>query len=134
MTQPCRWLANILVVASIAILSDDATGRRSDASESNIDAASSRLTSLPQVLPQVIKVELEARAFAPDKVKLAIHLPPGYDPKKDGPRPLLMWAYPAEFKSAGDAMPSRIARSNVPPAFSALSSSPKPIGDPGTLK
>ncbi|HEU4375821.1 MAG TPA: prolyl oligopeptidase family serine peptidase [Telluria sp.] len=30
-------------------------------------------------------------------------LPPDYDPKRDGPLPLLMWAYPAEFKSASAA-------------------------------
>jgi dipeptidyl aminopeptidase/acylaminoacyl peptidase len=32
-----------------------------------------------------------------------LYLPPGYDPKKDGPLPVLMWAYPAEFKSAAAA-------------------------------
>ena len=30
-------------------------------------------------------------------------LPPNYDPKRDGPLPMLMWAYPAEFKSASAA-------------------------------
>lgn len=29
-----------------------------------------------------------------------LYLPPGYDPQRDGPRPMLMWAYPREFKSA----------------------------------
>jgi dipeptidyl aminopeptidase/acylaminoacyl peptidase len=29
-----------------------------------------------------------------------LYLPAGYDPKRDGPRPMLMWAYPREFKSA----------------------------------
>jgi len=51
--------------------------RRSDVSR---DGAASRLESRLTSLPQVIKVELDARAFAPDKVRLAIHLPPGYDP------------------------------------------------------
>ncbi|WP_394778035.1 prolyl oligopeptidase family serine peptidase [Undibacterium sp.] len=32
-----------------------------------------------------------------------LYLPPGYDPKRDGPRPMLMWAYPREFKTAGAA-------------------------------
>ena len=84
MTEPSRWLDKILIVASIAILSACSTHhatRRSDASrETSIDAPPSRLASLLQVPPQVIDVELEAKAFAPDKVKLAIHLPPGYDP------------------------------------------------------
>ncbi|HAO45675.1 MAG TPA: prolyl oligopeptidase family serine peptidase, partial [Ferruginibacter sp.] len=32
-----------------------------------------------------------------------LYLPKGYDAKKDGPLPVIMWAYPREFKSASDA-------------------------------
>ncbi|HEY5970367.1 MAG TPA: alpha/beta hydrolase-fold protein [Pseudoxanthomonas sp.] len=70
------------VAALVLFISACATGtRRSDVSrDPGIDARSSRLTSLPRVVhPQVVNVELDAAAFAPDKVKLAIHLPPGYD-------------------------------------------------------
>ncbi|MEO8364903.1 MAG: alpha/beta hydrolase-fold protein [Pseudoxanthomonas sp.] len=35
---------------------------------------------LPQLLPEVVNAELEAKAFAPDRIRIAIHLPPGYDP------------------------------------------------------
>ena len=40
-----------------------------------------------------------------DGVDLAadLYLPKGYDAKKDGPLPVMMWAYPREFKSAADA-------------------------------
>lgn len=40
-----------------------------------------------------------------DGVDLAadLYLPKGYDVKKDGPLPVMMWAYPREFKSAADA-------------------------------
>ena len=40
-----------------------------------------------------------------DGVDLAadLYLPKGYDVKKDGPLPVMMWAYPREFKSASDA-------------------------------
>ncbi len=40
-----------------------------------------------------------------DGVDLAadLYLPAGYDPKKDGSLPVIMWAYPREFKSASDA-------------------------------
>lgn len=32
-----------------------------------------------------------------------LYLPKGYDTKKDGPLPVIMWAYPIEYKSAADA-------------------------------
>jgi dipeptidyl aminopeptidase/acylaminoacyl peptidase len=32
-----------------------------------------------------------------------LYLPAGYDPKRDGPLPLVMWAYPAEFTDAAVA-------------------------------
>lgn len=32
-----------------------------------------------------------------------LYLPKGYDAKKDGPLPVVMWAYPREYKSAADA-------------------------------
>jgi dipeptidyl aminopeptidase/acylaminoacyl peptidase len=32
-----------------------------------------------------------------------VYTPEGYDPAKDGPLPVLMWAYPREYKSAADA-------------------------------
>ncbi len=40
-----------------------------------------------------------------DGIDLAadLYLPKGYDAKKDGPLPVMMWAYPREFKSAADA-------------------------------
>lgn len=33
----------------------------------------------------------------------ALYLPPNYDPAKQGPLPMVMWAYPREFKSADAA-------------------------------
>lgn len=40
-----------------------------------------------------------------DSVDLSgdLYLPKSYDPKKDGPLPVLIWAYPREFNSAADA-------------------------------
>jgi dipeptidyl aminopeptidase/acylaminoacyl peptidase len=40
-----------------------------------------------------------------DGIDLAadVYLPKGYDKVKDGPLPVMMWAYPREFKSAADA-------------------------------
>lgn len=64
------------------------------------------LTHFPNPLPQLTGVKKEQiRYKRKDGVELTgtLYLPPHYDPKKDGPRPMLMWAYPAEFKSADAA-------------------------------
>ena len=64
------------------------------------------LTHFPNPLPQLKGVKKEQiRYKRKDGVELTatLYLPPNYDPKKDGPRPMLMWAYPAEFKSADAA-------------------------------
>lgn len=70
------------------------------------DAKPVELTHFAHPLPALRGVKKEQiRYKRNDGVELTadLLLPPGYDPKKDGPRPLLMWAYPAEFKSAEDA-------------------------------
>ncbi|HEY2622202.1 MAG TPA: prolyl oligopeptidase family serine peptidase, partial [Dyella sp.] len=64
------------------------------------------LTHNPHPFPQMKGVKKEQiRYKRKDGVELTatLYLPPNYDPKKDGPRPMLMWAYPAEFKSADAA-------------------------------
>jgi dipeptidyl aminopeptidase/acylaminoacyl peptidase len=64
------------------------------------------LTHFPHPLPQLKGVKKEQiRYKRKDGVELTatLYLPPSYDPKRDGPRPMLMWAYPAEFKSADAA-------------------------------
>ena len=40
-----------------------------------------------------------------DGVQLSgmLHTPPGYDPARDGPLPLVIWAYPDDFGTAGTA-------------------------------
>ncbi len=37
------------------------------------------------------------------KLSASLYLPPGYNPKKDGPLPTVFWAYPSEFKKRSDA-------------------------------
>jgi len=84
------------------------------------DAAPVELTHFAHPLPQLRGVKKEQVRYARnDGVELTadLLLPPGYDPKKDGPRPVLMWAYPAEFKSADDA--SQVTGS--PHRFNAIS-------------
>jgi len=64
------------------------------------------LTHFAHPTPQLKDVKKEQiRYKRKDGVELTatLFLPPHYDPKKDGPRPMLMWAYPTEFKSADAA-------------------------------
>ncbi|MDB5919127.1 MAG: family peptidase [Massilia sp.] len=64
------------------------------------------LTRFPHPTPQLKDVQKEQiRYKRADGVDLTatLLLPPGYEPKRDGPLPLLMWAYPQEFKSASAA-------------------------------
>ena len=64
------------------------------------------LTRFPHPLPQLRDIQKEQiRYQRPDGIGLTatLYLPQGYEPKRDGPLPLLMWAYPREFASASAA-------------------------------
>ncbi|MFB6457637.1 alpha/beta hydrolase family protein [Chitinophaga sp. Hz27] len=64
------------------------------------------LTAFPHPQPQLLGVQKELLKYKrKDGVDLTamLYLPKGYDPKKDGRLPVLMWAYPREYKSASDA-------------------------------
>jgi dipeptidyl aminopeptidase/acylaminoacyl peptidase len=75
------------------------------------------LTRFPHPAPQLVGARKELIQYErADGVKLSgtLYLPPGYSPEK-GPLPLLMWAYPNEYKSAEAASqvrdsPYRFAR------------------------
>ncbi|MDO8179599.1 MAG: prolyl oligopeptidase family serine peptidase [Undibacterium sp.] len=61
------------------------------------------LTAFPHPTPQFKGVQKRILRYErEDGVELSatLYLPPGYDPRRDGPRPMLMWAYPREFKTA----------------------------------
>lgn len=64
------------------------------------------VTAFPHPHPQFNDVKRELIKYTrADGVALTgnLYLPPGYDAKRDGPRPTLLWAYPREFKSADAA-------------------------------
>ncbi|MFZ6654884.1 prolyl oligopeptidase family serine peptidase [Undibacterium sp. TJN19] len=67
------------------------------------NVAARALTQFPHPTPQFKGIKKQQiRYEREDGVELTatLYLPPGYDPKRDGPRPMLMWAYPREFKTA----------------------------------
>ncbi|WP_332658850.1 S9 family peptidase [Brevundimonas sp.] len=64
------------------------------------------LTSFPDPAPQLAGVSKQTISYArADGVALSgtLYLPAGYDKDRDGPLPLVMWAYPAEFTDAAVA-------------------------------
>ncbi|MFY0253379.1 prolyl oligopeptidase family serine peptidase [Chitinophaga sp. 30R24] len=64
------------------------------------------LTAFPHPQPQLKGVQKQLLKYKrQDGVDLTamLYLPEGYDPAKDGRLPVLMWAYPREYKSASDA-------------------------------
>lgn len=64
------------------------------------------LTAFPDPQPGLRGVTKQKITYKrKDGVDLAadLYLPKGYDVKRDGPLPVMMWAYPREFKSASDA-------------------------------
>ncbi len=70
------------------------------------------LTNWPDPHPAL--TEMEKRLMVTDRgdgVKLSgmLHLPPGYSAERDGPLPLLIWAYPHDFGSAGTAGQVRLS-------------------------
>ena len=68
--------------------------------------ADSQITSFTNPYPQMEGVSKQKIKYKrEDGVDLTgdLYLPKGYDPKKDGKLPVIMWAYPAEFNSAADA-------------------------------
>src|SRR5690606_11533657 len=70
------------------------------------------LTAFPHPTPQLRDISKEQiRYRRGDGVELTAtaYLPAGYDARRDGPLPVLMWAYPQEFKPASAA--SRVSDS-----------------------
>ena len=64
------------------------------------------LTHFPNPTPQLAGVTKQVLRYKrPDGVEMTakLYLPPGYDAKRDGPLPTLLWAYPREFKNGNAA-------------------------------
>jgi len=64
------------------------------------------ITSFKDPYPQLAGITRQKIGYnRADGVHLTgdLYLPKGYDPQKDGPLPVIIWAYPREFNSAADA-------------------------------
>lgn len=76
------------------------------------------VTDFPDPAPELAGIQRRLITYTrADGVNLSATLitPPGYEPERDGPLPTLFWAYPREFRDAGDAgqvddSPNRFSR------------------------
>jgi dipeptidyl aminopeptidase/acylaminoacyl peptidase len=76
------------------------------------------VTEFADPAPQLAGIQRQLISYTrADGVRLGgtLYLPPGYDAQRDGPLPLLMWAYPTEFRDAAAAgqisdSPNRFSR------------------------
>jgi len=70
------------------------------------EPAARPLTGWPDPHPELTGIARQlVVADRGDGVRLSgmLHLPPGYDPRRHGPLPLVIWAYPLDYGSAGTA-------------------------------
>ena len=90
---------------SLVVTSRESNDERPNLYVRQVDsnAAPRALTAFPHPTPQLKGVQKRILRYErEDGVELSatLYLPPGYEPRRDGPRPMLMWAYPREFKTA----------------------------------
>lgn len=101
-------IAKIIDPAKLRVI----TSRQSNTEPANLfvrdlkQKRSTQLTNFPNPYPSMANVSKEKifykRADGVD-MTATVYLPAGYDKEKDGRLPVLMWAYPREFRSASDA-------------------------------
>nr|WP_199068034.1 prolyl oligopeptidase family serine peptidase [Chromobacterium sp. ASV5] len=101
-------LALIDPQAGLALVSREKTDEPANLYRLKLDQPASlrQLTRFTHPTPQLKAVsKRQLRYQRADGVALTatLYLPPGYDARRDGPLPLLMWAYPTEYKSASAA-------------------------------
>eukprot|EP00878_Enallax_costatus_P006199 GHUV01006499.1.p1 GENE.GHUV01006499.1~~GHUV01006499.1.p1 ORF type:complete len:627 (+),score=153.93 GHUV01006499.1:1175-3055(+) len=66
------------------------------------DKTEKQITNFPHPYPQLKDMQKEVLRYKrADGVDLTgtLYLPPGYEAKRDGPLPTILWAYPREYKS-----------------------------------
>lgn len=64
------------------------------------------LTDFPDPAPQLAGIQRRLITYERDDgvtLSATLYTPPGYDAERDGPLPMLMWAYPREFRDADAA-------------------------------
>jgi dipeptidyl aminopeptidase/acylaminoacyl peptidase len=123
------WRAEDPYYEEVAALLDDSGTRLITRRESHEEAPNyfirdlatgsvTALTHFRDPAPQLAGIQRQIITYPrADGLMLSgtLFLPPGYDAARDGPLPMLVWAYPREFRDAGDAAqlqdsPNRFSR------------------------
>ena len=76
--------------------------------------ALTQFTNPYQQLEGISKEKIKYKRADGIDLTATLYLPKGYDKSKDGPLPLLIWAYPREYKSAADAAQVRGSQYTFP--------------------
>jgi dipeptidyl aminopeptidase/acylaminoacyl peptidase len=111
------WRSQLPYYETVVALLDDAGDRMLTRRESRTDPPNLfvrpraggepvQLTRFPDPAPQLAGVTQQLVTYRrADGVELSgtLYLPAGYDRQRDGPLPVLMWAYPTEFTDAAVA-------------------------------
>jgi dipeptidyl aminopeptidase/acylaminoacyl peptidase len=115
-----EWVAAVLDPVKLIVL----TRRETSTQRANYylrdltqNSEGKAVTSFPNPYPQLDGTTHEKISYArADGVTLTgeLYLPKGYDAKRDGPLPVIIWAYPREFNSAADAGQVRGSRYTFP--------------------
>jgi enterochelin esterase-like enzyme len=80
---------------------DQAAGKRCHRTEESPGENARAAIGAQSSLSTVIRLQLEAQAFAPERIKVAIYLPPGYDRRSAKPQ-----RYPVLYANDGQDMPA----------------------------
>jgi dipeptidyl aminopeptidase/acylaminoacyl peptidase len=123
------WRAENPYYETVVTVLDDDGNRVLTRRESSTEAPNYYVRTLPggearavtdfrDPAPQLAGIQRQMITYTrADGVRLSgtLYLPPGYDAARDGPLPLLMWAYPTEFRDAASAgqisdSPNRFSR------------------------
>ncbi len=111
------WRSQAPYYEQVAALLDDSGNSFVTSRESNQEPANFYVRSLERAEPRALthftdptpqfkgvqKQQIRYKRADGLDLTATLYLPPGYDPKRDGPRPMLMWAYPREYKTTDAA-------------------------------
>lgn len=93
---------NLVVITSKESVTETPNYYIRDLKKNKVSAITSFKDPQP-ALRELIKEKISYKRKDSVDLTATLYLPKGYNKEKDGPLPVIMWAYPREYKSAADA-------------------------------